>query len=91
MSNDNGKKPEVKYPQLIFKAELIMLNGKPDISFTCKTQHIPTLDTVLNELNYYIINLRAIHKAKQAVEGQSLIQEASHMTIQDIINRGHKR
>lgn len=83
---DNNKKQE--YPKLIFKAEIIILpNGNKDIQFECKTNHIPTLDTISGELDYYITELRAIKKAKNEMAKQGIIQKASQMTLQNLLRR----
>lgn len=89
MSNGNNKPTaeDQKYPQLIFKAEVIELpNGKKDIEFTCKSNHIPTLDNILNELNYHIIELRAIHKAEQARKKIGLLTKGPIMSLNQFLN-----
>ena len=86
MSKDNGKEPK-----LIFSAEQITLpDGKLDIRFTCKTKHIPTLDTIYNELNYHIIMLRAENKTKQTLANQKIIQGATTLTLDQILKRGQR-
>ena len=78
-SGDNGKKPTI-----IFQAELVTLeSGKKDIKFTCNTKHIPTLDTIFNELNYYIIMMRDQAKAKQAKDNAPIIHGPASQSIID--------
>jgi len=73
-----NNKPE----QVIFKATL----KDKRITFERNTSHIPTLDHIVNQLYYDIIELRALEKAKQ--EQGSLIQKASDMTLGKFLKRG---
>ena len=84
---DNGKDAQ-EYPQLIFKAEVILLpDGKKDIGFTFETNHIRTLDTVSKELDYHIIELRAQEKTKQEMNKLKIITKGPMMSLQQFLNR----
>ncbi len=86
MSN-NGKDPQ-EYPQLIFKAEVILLpDGKKTVAFTYKTDHIPTLDGVVQQLHYDIIELRAMQTTKQEMNKLKLITKGSVQSLAQFLKR----
>lgn len=88
MSNDNGKDTEKqKYPQLIFKAELVKKDDKLIVEFVRKTVHIPTLDYVVNQLHYDIIELRAQEKTKQEMSKLKIITKGPMMSLNQFLNR----
>ncbi len=83
MSKDNGE-----YPKVIFKAAMVQLdNGKFDIEFDIKTGHIPTLDTIYQELGYHIVKLRTMRNAQKAA-GHKIIQSASTDVLNKLLKRG---
>ena len=84
MSNNN---PQEKYPQLIFKAEVVEKDGNKTVEFVYKTQHIPTLDHIVQQLSYDIIELRAIEKAKQEKAKIGLITQGPIQSLSQFLNR----
>jgi len=77
----NNQKPEL----IIFKA--VLKDNK--IFFERNSSHIPTLDYVVNELQYNIIELRTIEKTKQELAKQSKIIKPGGLI--DFLRRGNKR
>jgi len=83
---DNGKDAQ-EYPQLIFKAELVKKDDKLTVHFTRTSAHIPTLDYVVNQLHYDIIELRAQEKTKQEMNKLKIITKGPMMSLQQFLNR----
>jgi len=88
MSNNNGKvAQDQEYPQLIFKAELVKKDDKLIVEFVRKTNHIPTLDYVVNELQYNIIELRAMEKTKQEKAKLGILTKGPIMSLNEFLKR----
>ncbi len=87
MSDDNGVKPEEQYPQLIFKAEVVKINDKKIVALTYKTSHIPTLDNIVQQLSFDIIELRTTEKTKQEMAKISLLTKNPIQSLNQFLNR----
>ncbi len=75
MSEDNGKTRKV-----IYTAECVTdSTGKSTVEFTFNSNHIPTLDYVVNELHYHIIELRAMEKTKQEMGKVHVVQNPGQL------------
>ena len=81
MTNNGAK------PQVIFQAEVVEKDGKKSIAFVYNSKHIPTLDCIVQQLSYDIIELRAIEKTKQEKAKIGLITQGPIQSLSQFLNR----